>query len=96
MCIFLFWPEAAFQKVVSCQPAIVQLSCFVECVATITVLMQLVASQTKIHERFQVQHVPGTEEWRLVLQPVQKTDHGWYSCQVRPIYDSREWAQSQR
>ena len=30
----------------------------------------------------QVQHVAGTEEWRLVLQPVQKTDHGWYSCQV--------------
>ena len=30
----------------------------------------------------QVQHVAGTEEWRLVLQPVEKTDHGWYSCQV--------------
>ena len=30
----------------------------------------------------QVHHNAGTDEWRLVLQPVSLTDQGWYSCQV--------------
>lgn len=32
--------------------------------------------------RVKVHHNAGTDEWRLVLQPVSLTDQGWYSCQV--------------
>ena len=31
----------------------------------------------------QVQNAADSDEWRLVLQPVEITDQGWYSCQVR-------------
>jgi len=32
--------------------------------------------------RVKVHHNAGSDEWRLVLQPVSLTDEGWYSCQV--------------
>lgn len=32
--------------------------------------------------RVRVQHMSGSEDWRLVLQPVVIEDQGWYSCQV--------------
>ena len=38
--------------------------------------------ETNVSNVPQVQNAADSDEWRLVLQPVEITDQGWYSCQV--------------
>ena len=38
--------------------------------------------ETNVTNVPQVQNAADSDEWRLVLQPVEITDQGWYSCQV--------------
>ena len=50
-------------------------------VKVITVTLRKLTNVTNVS---QVQNAADSDEWRLGLQPVEITDQGWYSCQVRP------------
>ena len=48
----------------------------------VKVITMTLRKLTHVPNVSQVQNAADSDEWRLVLQPVEITDQGWYSCQV--------------